>query len=164
MVQADIDEEAFAAAADDDDSAAIENTIFILEQKKYDENALKQVMEFLLNFMVLCLFLSCKIQKNPKYVQKVKTYFKSKVENWLGVGMMEKKVPLNEHKKSKDFIISQTKMWLQQAKAWENPINIFKCILKCSLLTFIYEVGTSLFFISTTADATKRVHFLKYIF
>ena len=58
MVQADIDEEAFAAA-DDDDSAAIENTIFILEQKKYDENALKQVMEFLLNFMVLCLFLSC---------------------------------------------------------------------------------------------------------
>ena len=58
MVQADIDEEAFAAA-DDDDSPAIENTIFILEQKKYDENALKQVMEFLLNFMVLCLFLSC---------------------------------------------------------------------------------------------------------
>ena len=57
MVQADIDEEPFAAA--DDDSAAIENTIFILEQKKYDENALKQVMEFLLNFMVLCLFLSC---------------------------------------------------------------------------------------------------------
>lgn len=31
MVQADIDEEAFAAADDDDDSAAIENTIFILE-------------------------------------------------------------------------------------------------------------------------------------
>lgn len=58
MVQADIDEEAFAAA-DDDDGPAIENTIFILEQKKYDENALKQVMEFLLNFMVLCLFLSC---------------------------------------------------------------------------------------------------------
>ena len=57
MVQADIDEEAFAAA--DDDGPAIENTIFILEQKKYDENALKQVMEFLLNFMVLCLFLSC---------------------------------------------------------------------------------------------------------
>ena len=99
MVQADIDEEAFAAAAAADvDGAAIENTIFILEQKKYDENALKQVMEFLLNFMVLCLFLSCKIQKNPKYVQKVKTYFKSKVENWLGVGMMVKKVPLNEHK------------------------------------------------------------------
>ena len=60
MVQADIDEEAFAAADDDDDDGpAIENTIFILEQKKYDENALKQVMEFLLNFMVLCLFLSC---------------------------------------------------------------------------------------------------------
>ena len=59
MVQADIDEEAFAAAAEDDDGPAIENTIFILEQKKYDENALKQVMEFLLNFMVLCLFLSC---------------------------------------------------------------------------------------------------------
>ena len=46
LVQADIDE------------AAIENTIFILEQKKYDENAFKQVMEFLLNFTVVCLFFS----------------------------------------------------------------------------------------------------------
>ena len=109
MVQADIDEEAFAAA-DDDDGPAIENTIFILEQKKVWWECVEASYGIFIEFHGSVPFSLLLDPKESKICTKSEDIFQIQGGKLVGCWDDGEKGSSQWTQKSKDFMISQTKM------------------------------------------------------